>query len=309
MFIIFVLTGCGKTEKFLIPGQLFVPEEYKFYFVAKTVGDKQYWGVEGAVKEYPDVLKTKPGSRLRKVRIAPKWDAVRVLGNMGGFAVLKDGLWRAMSLDGEPIDELPYFTDFENFIPNVDGDPHYEAQVKLQTEGGIWMAFQYNAEKKRRGLFPTFSSFGPYADAEFGYHGYFFYEVDEFDGRGLWGYKIFNDKDPDDYTTTIGPSCLSILEVANVHTYMRDVYFLVESAGTGWGIVGRNKTCPVSDFYRGQLFRTNLAVNWSQTTLMNWLTQLPDGEFHDLLLLGNNVSFKGFWNAEKKIGVLANDTK
>ena len=157
-------------------------------------------------------------------------------------------------------------------------------------------------------FFPTFSSFGPYDDAEFGYHGYFFYEIDEFDGRGLWGYKVFNDSFPDDYTTTIGPGCYSILEVANVHTYLRDFYFLIES-GTGWEIVGRNRTCPASDFYRGQLFMTNLPVNWSQETLMNWLQQLPDGEFHDLLLQGNKKSFKGFWNAQKKIGILANDKK
>ncbi len=305
-----LLSACGKTEKILIPGQQFVPEEYQFYFVLKTFGNKQLWGVEGAVKKYPkppkDKTKEADPPSPHKVRIAPKWEAVKVLGNMGGFAVLKDGLWRAFSLDCEPLDELPYFTDFENFIPN--GNPHYDAQIKMKTENGIFMAFQFEAKKDRFGLFPNFSCFGPYADAEFGYHGYFFYEVDEFDGRGLWGYKVFNDSDPYDFTSTIGPGCYSILEIANVHTYIRDFYFLIESV-TGWEVVGRNRNVPTSSFHQGLLFLNNLPLNWSQETLMEWLRQLPDGEFHDLMLPGNKKTFKGFWNAEKKIGVLANDKK
>ena len=306
----FLISACGKTEKILIPGQQFVPEEYQFFFVVKTVGNKQFWGVEGAVKKYPkppkDETKEADPPYPDKVRIAPKWEAVKVLGNMGGFAVLKDGLWRAFSLDGEPIEDLPYFSEFENFIPI--GSPHSDAQVKMKTEDGIFMAFQFERPKYQRGLFPTFSCFGPYDDAEFGYHGYFFYEIDDFDERGLWGYKVFNETDPYDITTTIGPGCYSILEVANVHTYMRDYYFLVES-GTGWEVIGRRQTVPISSFHQGQLFLTNLPLNWSQETLLEWLNQLPDGEFHDLLLPGNKKSFKGFWNAKKKIGVLANDKK
>lgn len=301
-----LLSSCGKTERILIPGQEQVPEQYRFYYLVKTSGDKQLWGIEGVIDEYPkaskDPSKESEPPKPIKIRIAPKWEAAEVLGKWGGFRLLKDGMWHAYSLDGKPIGELPYFSKCETSIPN--GYPHYDAMLKLETPDGIFMAFQDTKVLPRRGNFPVYTCFGPYQQAEFGYQGYFFKEIDEFDEGSLWGYNAFKE-DSNEIFYELGPGCKSIIELADTRSYLTAYYFLVEGMN-GWEIVGRKRTKPTSSYYQGCLFMDHLPIGWSLETLRGWVEQLPDGTFDNLKLNGNVYSFRGFWDAENRIGFLTN---
>lgn len=307
---VMLLSACGRVEKILIPGQENVPEDYRFYYLVKGSGDNQKWGIEGAIKHYPKLSERERRQGIekeptrQKVYISPKWDAAEILGIGGGFRLLKDGMWHAYSLEGKPIGELPYFTDCVVWRPH--GSPHYTAQLKLMTPSGIFMAFQDDRVQEGLGDFPTFVCQGPYEEAEFGYQGYFYKDIDEFEEGCLWGYNVF-DSDKNEIVRQVPPGNYALIELADPHSYLTTYYFLGQGV-SGWQFIGRGRTVPPSSYYQGRLFRNHLPVAWSGETILEWVNQLPEGEFTNLLLPGNKDSFKGFWYPEKGIGLLMNQS-